>query len=278
MSKELCLDAGAELLADWLGVIQIAQMARRRRPISMTPRTEYEIVLVIQIVRFEHGVLNLRSKHIFLVVVAAHGQSGNSNCRERMLYAARAPDAVISGVFEEEFPGGQCFGAGLFHVFRKVSALQKKIKTIAWLPVLVLAVVRDNFFFAALHSEHVVVAVTLAEGAVVEEVIAHPCIDHRRLRRDGLHGGVRINAGRHGQKAWIAGADESRAPVVALHILQQPCHRVVCVCTLVRSLSASMVSQRSAHDELALALVAAANILRNIEVAVASQLLPAAEK
>jgi hypothetical protein len=103
----------------------------------------------------------------------------------------------------------------LFHVFSEVAALQKKIKAVAGFAVLVLAVVWDDLFLAGLHSEDVVVAVALAEGAVVEEVVAHPDVDHGRLRRDGLDGGVRIDAGHHGQKARIAGADEARAAVVA---------------------------------------------------------------
>jgi len=49
----------------------------------------------------------------------------------------------------------------------------------------------------------------------VEEIVAHPHVDHGRLRRDGFDGGVRVDAGHHGQKAVIAGADKSGAAVVA---------------------------------------------------------------
>ncbi len=49
----------------------------------------------------------------------------------------------------------------------------------------------------------------------MEEVVAHPDVDHGRLGRDGFDGGVGIDAGHHGQEAGIAGADEAGAAVVA---------------------------------------------------------------
>ena len=117
------------------------------------------------------------------------------------------------------------------------------------------------FFLAGLHSQHVIVAVALAEGAVVEEVVAHPDVDHGRLGRNGLHGGMRIDAGHHGQEAGVAGADEAGAAVVAGNVLQQPGHGVVCVGAFIDGLGIAMIGERPAHDEFALALVAAANVL-----------------
>jgi hypothetical protein len=43
----------------------------------MPPWAQHQKVLVLRIVRLQGLVLNLRPEHIFLVVVAAHGQRGH---------------------------------------------------------------------------------------------------------------------------------------------------------------------------------------------------------
>jgi len=50
-------------------------------------------------------------------------------------------------------------------------------------------------FLGAFHALRVVVAVGLAESAIVEEVVTHPDVDHGSLGRDGLNGGMGIDAG-----------------------------------------------------------------------------------
>ncbi len=56
------------------------------------------------------------------------------------------------------------------------------------------------------------------------------------LGRDGLDGGVGVDAGHHGQEAGIAGADEAGAAVVAGDVCEQPSHSVVGVGAFVDSL------------------------------------------
>ena len=109
----------------------------------------------------------------------------------------------------------------------------------------------------------------------MEEVVAHPYVDHGGLRRDGFHGRVGIDAGHHGQKTGIAGADETRASVVAGDVGQQPGNGVPGVGAFVDGfggvVAGPMIDQGPAHHKLALALVTAANVLVHVDVAVSGQ-------
>ena len=87
VSEEFCFNLGAIFPADGLGVVEIAEMARRRGPVAVTPGAEDEEVLVVCVVRFESGVLDLGPKHIFLVVVAADGEGWHCDLVERVLDA-----------------------------------------------------------------------------------------------------------------------------------------------------------------------------------------------
>ena len=112
----------------------------------------------------------------------------------------------------------------------------------------------------------------------MKEIVAHPDVDHGSLGRNCFHRGVGIDAGHHGQEAGIAGADEAGAAVVFWAVQEQPRYGVVGVGTFVDGFRAVVISERTAHDELAFTLVAATNIFANVDVAVAGQLRTGAEK
>ena len=175
-------------------------------------------------------------------------------------------------MLKKELPGRQGFEAGLFHVLGEAAALEEIVIAVAGVAVVVLAVIDLGAILAALHFEDVVVAVAQAEGAVVEEVISHPDIDHGSLGRDGFDGGVGIDAGHHGQETGIAGADEAGAAVVAWDIRKEPSDGVISVSAFVDGFGVVVISERTAHDELALAFVASANVLVHIDVAGTGQL------
>src|ERR1035438_6345696 len=61
VGKESGFDPGAVLLADGLGVVEIAEMSRGCGPGAVNPGTEDEKVLVVGVVRFEGFVFELRS-------------------------------------------------------------------------------------------------------------------------------------------------------------------------------------------------------------------------
>ena len=276
VSEEPGLDLRPELLADGLGIVQAAQVARGRRPGAMPPGPEHQEVLPSGIMRLQPGIFLLRPVHVFLVVSAAHGERRHGDRVQRVFDAPRRPHRIIGRVFEEQLPGGQQLGAGFLHVLGKAAPLQKIVEAVARLAVLVLAVVHVDFFLAGLHPENVVVAVALPEGPVVEEVVAHPHVDHGRLRGNSLHRRMRVDARHHGQKSRIAGAHKSRPPVVPRHVLEQPGHGVVGVGALVDGFGVLVVGQSPAHDELTLALVPPANVLGHEDVALARQLRAAA--
>ena len=170
-------------------------------------------------------------------------------------------------MFEEELPCGQQLGAGLLDVFSKGAALEEVVETVAGLAILVFAVADFSGPLAGLEAEDIVVAVGLAECAVVKEVVAHPHVDHGGLRGDGFDGGVRVNAGHHGEEAWIAGADKAGAAVVAWNILKEPGDGVVGVGGLVDRFGVRVVDVGAAHDEFAIAFVAAADVAADVDVA-----------
>jgi len=88
VGEEFGFDASAELLADRLGVVEIAEMAGGGGSVAVAPGTEDEEVPVMVVVGLEAGVFLLRAEHVFLVVVAAHGEGGHGDRVERALDAA----------------------------------------------------------------------------------------------------------------------------------------------------------------------------------------------
>ncbi len=106
----------------------------------------------------------------------------------------------------------------------------------------------------------------------MKEVVAHPNVDHGRLRRNGFDGGVGIDARHHGEKARIACADYAYAAIVAGNIFEHPGDSVVGVGAFVDGFRIRVIGERAHHDEFALALVAAANVLADEDVALASEL------
>ena len=61
----------------------------------------------------------------------------------------------------------------------------------------------------------------------MEEIVAHPDVDHGGLRRDGFHGGMRIDAGGYGEKSGIGDAEDADAAVVVGNVFEEPGDGVV---------------------------------------------------
>ena len=89
--------------------------------------------------------------------------------------AAGTPEIIVFGILEEADAGGKFVHAGLFGGGREGAGFQEKI-------VGVFVEFAEGVFFRAFHAEGVIVAVGLAECAVVEEIVAHPDVDHGSLR------------------------------------------------------------------------------------------------
>ena len=82
---------------------------------------------------------------------------------------------------------------------------------------------------------------------------------------------MRVDAGHHGEKARIAGADDADAAVVAGHIFKQPGDGVVGVGAFVDGFGIVMVGQGAHHHEFAFALEAAADVFADVDVAGAGE-------
>ncbi len=136
----------------------------------------------------------------------------------------------------------------------------------------VFAVADVGAAFAGLKLDGVVVAVGLAEGAVVEEVVAHPDIDHGGLRGDGFDGGVWMDAGHHGEESRVAGAEDADAAVVVGQVFDGPVDGVVGVGAFVGGFRICRTVERMHHGERALGAEAAADVSVDVDIAFASEL------
>ncbi len=104
------------------------------------------------------------------------------------------------------------------------------------------------------------------ESAVVVCVIAFEEVGHGSLGRRSLDGGVRIDDRGCGVEAGVRNSPDADLAIVAGHVFQEPVDRVGHVGTLVGIGGAGVVKMRAHVDELALGLVATANVLEHKNV------------
>src|ERR1700677_4157453 len=151
MREKLRLDVPAELGADRLSVVQIAEALRRRRPITVPPRTKNEkvfvplVAIVSRVVRLELRIFLLRPEHIFLVVIAADSQRWHRDGIQRALNSARRPDRIVRRVIEKEPPGRNQPSSGLSHVLKKTAATEEVVESIHGLALFVVPVANLSF-------------------------------------------------------------------------------------------------------------------------------------
>src|ERR1700722_190771 len=177
------------------------------------------------------------------------------------LDAAGAPELVIGRMLDKARAGGEFVYARGFSGRGERAGVQKEI-------VGVLIEFAEGVFLGAFHALRVVVTVGLAEGAVVEEVVAHPDVDHGGLRRDGFYRGMRIDAGGLCEETGIGDAEDADAAGVVGNIFDEPGDGVVGVGAFVDQLGIFVVDHGAGHDESAFGFIAAANIFEDEDVAV----------
>src|ERR1017187_8470724 len=81
---------------------------------------------------------------------------------------------------------------------------------------------------------------------------------------------MRVQRRHHGRPPVVRGAGDPGPRVVVRHVLHQPLHRVPGVRGLVHAASILRVVRRPEHDELALAVESAADVLRYENVVLAA--------
>jgi len=123
------------------------------------------------------------------------------------------------------------------------------------------------------HHSRVLEAVAQAERTVVMEVVAEKHVRGAGLRARRAKRRMRVEQ-RHGRcPPPVRHSHNSHATIVPRHVLHQPVNGVVRITRFVDRAFHLGVARRAQHHELPLTLVAAAQILRYDDVAVASQLV-----
>src|SRR3984957_3039087 len=178
---------------------------------------------------------------------------------------ARAPELVIGRMLDEAGAGGEFVYPGGLSGSGERACMQKEI-------VGVLIQFAEGVFLGALHTLRVVVAIGLAESSIVEEVVAHPHVDHGGLGRDGFYGGVRVDASGLREKSGIGNAEDPDTAGVVGNVFDEPRNGVVGVGAFVNQFGIFVIDHGPGHNESAFGFVAAANIFENEDVAVLDQL------
>src|SRR5271156_6023527 len=157
------------------------------------------------------------------------------------------PVFIVGGIFYKALGGGEFSYTGFLRGGREGAGFEEEV-------VGVFVELAEGVFFGAFHAEGVVVAVGLAEGAVVEEIVAEPDVDHGGLRRDGFHGGVRIDARGLCEEAGIGDAEDADAAIVVGNVFDEPGDGVVGVGAFVDEFGIGVIDQGAGHDESAFGL------------------------
>ena len=107
-----------------------------------------------------------------------------------------------------------------------------------------------------------------SEGTVVVSVVAPEPVGNRTLGRDGLQRGMAARCGHRGVESVVADAPGADVAII-IGIMEQPVDRVVGIRRLVDTLTRFRLGiERADLDELAFALVAAADVLIDEDVVV----------
>ena len=109
--------------------------------------------------------------------------------------------------------------------------------------------------------------VLLAEGAVVEPVVAHPAIDHGVHRDGDLERRVRMDERHQRQEAVVGDAEDADLAVGLGNVLDQPVDGVVGVGGFVDGGGVVRAVEGAVHDVVALGAVLAADVLHDADVA-----------
>ena len=111
-------------------------------------------------------------------------------------------------------------------------------------------------------------ALRLAERALMKEVVAEPGVRRRRLRRDRLESGVRVDARESREPAAIRNAEHADLAVVVRQLLHQPVDGVVRISRFVGTGRIPGVVLCAIGDKGAARAIATAHVFGHEDVAV----------
>jgi hypothetical protein len=130
----------------------------------------------------------------------------------------------------------------------------------------------ESIFLGAFHPKCVVIAVSFAESTIMEEIVAHPDVNHGCLWRDCFYGRMRIEASSHGEESWIGDAEYPNPTIVIGNVLEEPRNGVVSIRAFVHEQKIAMIDHRAAHDKCPFGFVAPSNVLEDKDVTAGGKL------
>ena len=228
------------------------------------PGAHHQVDLVVAgVLGFERVVDGDGSVDVLLVPQAVHDhhRHGQRPGRQHPVHRLLAPEGVVARVLQELAPEP--------HLLEAMAAPQLSRRARPQVHVIVVEMVRPprrvvaaGGFLLVDVGHHL-----LAEGAVVEPVVAHPAVDHRVHGHGHLERGMRIDERHQGQEAVVGDAEDADLAVALRDVLHQPVDGVVGVGGVVDRRGVLGAAQRAVHDVVALGPVLAAHVLHHADVA-----------
>ena len=202
--------------------------------------------------------------HVLLVPQALepHRRHGRRPRDHRLVERLALPEGVIGGVRRQPVPEGQLLEAVRDRPIARRAGIEEIL-------VIVIALARHRLALAGLAGLlGEIVEIDLAEGAVVEPVVAHPAVDHGAFRGGDLERGMRPEQRHRHRPAVVGRADHADALIALGHILGQPLDRVIGVGGVVGLRRVERPDRRARHDIFALRAIFAADVLADEDIAV----------
>ncbi len=210
----------------------------------------------------------LRTEDVLLIPIAADVQHRDVRPGQDALHGFRLPVLVPRRMSFEAGPGRQAVDAVLL-----AEVLEGREPEVPVIPVVAVELERRRRSAWPFHARRVLHTERLPECALMKEIVAHPGVGHRGLRRDRFEGGVRIHTGDPREPSRIGHAHHPDAAVVVRNVLDEPVDRVVGVGRFVHAFRVLRIMQRAVHHELPGRLARAACVLEHEGVAIPRQFL-----
>ena len=201
--------------------------------------------------------------HVFLVVEPLLPQRGHRRwmSRQQPREILPLPEGVVGRVIHHAGDERQLVEAAAAYVVARGTGPKVLV-------VLVEGVARRHGARSLLHRLHVHVAEhQVAEGAVVEPVVAHVRVNHRAFRYRGLQGGMRIEQSHRRGEALVRRADHADVAIGFRYVLHQPIDGVVRVGNVVHLRRVQRPAHGPHHHVLAFRAVLAAHVLVDTDIA-----------
>ena len=249
------------------GIAVPLQRTERRAVVvhlAVPPRAHDQVVAVVAgVARFHRLVAVDRAPHVLLVPQALqpHGRHLQRGFRHDLVQRLLLPESVVGRVLADFAPPRQLFEPGRARVVAGRAGAEE-------VAVVVTTCARDRHALATLGGlAGEITEVDLAEGTVVEPVVAHPAVDHRAFRCGHLQRRMRVRQRHHHGEPLVRGAKHADAAVGFRDVLHQPVDGVVGVGRMVDLGVVERSHQRPRDHVVALRAVFPTDILEHADVA-----------